>query len=224
MLSAHYYRGLLSEPHITSYFFCVLYLNKLVNWFEKRCSQMVRGKTGALPICFNFLFPFLLTTATTVSETSVCGKTQGEKKSFCLSAVWLLQPQSWQNPLWTKPWGLDIEWIREHIAEYNNWTKGFKSYYKSGDNMACTFEGWSIIKTEWQNVPVPSFYELYCRSNQCGLLGWKHTWPRHSRCVHVMALVNNDYISFQLPFGTFDEHLNLLNADDHICCSSEWGD
>lgn len=148
----------------------------------------------------------------------------GGKKSFCLSAVWLLQPQSWQNPLWTKPWGLDTEWIREHIAEYNNWTKGFKSYYKSGDNMACTFEGWSIIKTEWENVPVPSFYELYCRSNQCGLLGWKHTWPCHSRCVHLMALVNTDYISFQLPFGTFDEHLNLLNADDHICCSSEWGD
>lgn len=32
--------------------------------------------------------------------------------------------------------------------------------------------------------------------------------------MHLMTLVNNDSNSFQLLFGTFDEHLYLLNADN----------
>lgn len=80
MLPAHYYRGLLSEPHIASYFFLgVLYLNKLVTGLKnvdpKWCEEKLEPCLSA-PICSFHSFD----RNTAVSETLVGGKTQEKKK------------------------------------------------------------------------------------------------------------------------------------------------
>lgn len=86
MLPAYYYGGLLSEPHISCYFFCILYLHKLVtglkNVAHKWCEEKLELCLSA-PICsFHFLYR-----NTAISGTLVRGKTQKKSFNFCLSAV-----------------------------------------------------------------------------------------------------------------------------------------
>lgn len=68
------------------------------HWIEKCRSQMVRGKTGGLRICFNLFFLFSLP-----QRYSIWGfglrKNTGEKKSFNLSFSSLIATaQKWTKP------------------------------------------------------------------------------------------------------------------------------
>lgn len=80
MLPAHYYWGLLSEPHISCSLFCVLYLHKLVtglrNADHKWCEEKLDLCLSASICSFHFLYRSAAT-----SETLVGGKTWEEKKA-----------------------------------------------------------------------------------------------------------------------------------------------
>lgn len=61
MLPAHYYGGLLSEPHIARDVFCVLYLNKLVTGLKnvdgKWCEEKLDFGLSASILLFPFSWP-----------------------------------------------------------------------------------------------------------------------------------------------------------------------